>query len=272
MRKIPGLSGDMAARAAALSAKAKTARDVSPLASPKASIAPAKVVDGVATLRLYDYIDGEGGYWGISADELAEALDAIDEPVTRIDLRINSGGGAVWDGLAILNQLRSREEPVRAIVDGIAASAASFIAAACDEVVMMPNSRMMIHNALGICLGQAVDMREYADFLEESSRNIADIYASRTDVDTDDWVELMDSVGLMGKWYSAQEAVEAGLADSVWEASKGDDETTDEPDDKAPAAKADGRRLPEPEVPRNERDDRHRERRHQMAAARNRVA
>jgi ATP-dependent protease ClpP protease subunit len=235
MRNIPGLSIDIANRATALAAKARDARKAVPgTVPPVNSIAPAKVVDGIATLRLYDYIDGEGGYWGISADELAEALDNIEGTVERIDLRINSGGGAVWDGLAILNQLRTREEPIRAIVDGVAASAASFIAVACDEVVMMPNSRMMIHNAMGICFGQAVDMREYAAFLEDSSRNIAEIYADRSGVTTDEWCTLMDSVGLIGQWYSAQEAVDAGLADSVWESAK----STDVPDDKAPVSKA----------------------------------
>lgn len=234
MRDIPGLSKDLANRAITLSAKARDARKAAPgTVPPSASIAPAKVSDGVATLRLYDYIDSEGGYWGISADELAEALDQIEGPVDRIDLRINSGGGAVWDGLAILNQLRTRNEPVRAIVDGVAASAASFIAVACDEVVMMPNSRMMIHNALGLCIGQAVDMREYADFLEDSSRNIAEIYSAKSGTSTDEWCTLMDSVGLIGQWYSAQEAVDSGLADSVWESSK-----DDPPADKTPAAKA----------------------------------
>jgi hypothetical protein len=98
----------------------------------------------------------------------------------------------------------------------------------------MPNSRMMIHNAMGLCFGQAVDMREYAAFLEDSSRNIAEIYADRSGTSTDEWCTLMDSVGLIGQWYSAQEAVDAKLADSVWESTK----TGAEPDDKAPAAKA----------------------------------
>lgn len=235
MRNIPGLSTDIANRATALAAKARDARKVAPgTVPPVNTIAPAKVADGVATLRLYDYIDGEGGYWGISADELADALDNIEGTVERIDLRINSGGGAVWDGLAILNQLRTREEPIRAIVDGVAASAASFIAVACDEVVMMPNSRMMIHNAMGICFGQAVDMREYAAFLEDSSANIAEIYSTKSGTSTEEWCTLMDSVGLIGQWYSAQEAVDAKLADSVWQSTKGDAA----PDDKAPVAKA----------------------------------
>jgi ATP-dependent protease ClpP protease subunit len=243
MRDIPGLR-PILDRATALSAKARDARTAAPGAvPPSATISPAKVTDGVATLRLYDYIERDGGYWGISADELAEALDAVEQDVTRIDLRINSGGGAVWDGLAILNTLRSRPEPVRAVVDGIAASAASFIAVACDEVVMMPNSRMMIHDALGLCIGQAVDMREYADFLDDSSQNIAEIYATKTGDTADEWREVMTAKGLMGQWYSAQEAVAAGLADEVWESSN-------ELDDRNPHAEA----LP-PKVPAETQPD-----------------
>jgi len=217
MRDIPSLSPEMGHRATALATKARDARRVAPgTVPPSATIAPAKVADGVATLRIYDYIDGEGGYWGISAEEVAQALEDVDG-IERIDLRINSGGGAVWDGLAILNQLRTRTEPVRAIVDGIAASAASFIAVACDEVVMMPNSRMMIHDALGICIGQAVDMREYADFLDDSSQNIAEIYAAKAGGSADEWRATMTANGLMGQWYAAQEAVDVGLADTIWE-------------------------------------------------------
>jgi ATP-dependent protease ClpP protease subunit len=232
MRNLPGLTSDVVARANGLAAKSLEARKaVAGGTAPKNTIAPAKVSDGVATLRLYDYIDGDGGYWGISANELAEALDAAGD-VSRIELRINSGGGSVWDGLAILNTLRSHDAPVTAVVDGIAASAASFIAVACDEVVMMPNSRMMIHDALGLCIGQAVDMREYADFLDDTSSNIAEIYAERAGGTAEEWRSTMSAKGLNGQWYTAQEAVDAGLADKVG------GQTEDQPADKAPKATA----------------------------------
>lgn len=215
MRDLPNLTQDVVNRATTLSARARAARETLPGASaPTNTIAPAVVVNGTATLRIYDYIDPDGGYWGISANEFAESLqDAGD--VDRIVLRINSGGGSVWDGLAILNTLRSHDASVTAYVDGVAASAASFIAAACDEVVMMPNSRLMIHDALGLCIGQAVDMRAYADFLDDTSDNIAEIYAGRAGGDVASWRAAMSESGLNGKWYSADEAVEVGLADKV---------------------------------------------------------
>lgn len=229
MRNIPGLTNDVLNRAAGLSAKALEARKaIGGVTAPANSIAPAKVENGTATLRLYDYIDPDGGYWGISSDEFADALDNAGD-VTAIELRINSGGGSVWDGLAILNTLRSHDATVTAIVDGVAASAASFIAAACDEVVMMPNSRLMIHDALGLCVGQAADMREYADFLDDTSTNIAEIYAARAGGEVAQWREAMTAKGLMGQWYSAQEAVDAGLADRVGL------KTGDEPEDRVAA-------------------------------------
>lgn len=216
MRNIPGLTSDVLNRATAVAAKAAKARSdaTAGIPAPRNTIAPATVANGVATLRLYDYIDPDGGYWGISANEFAQALDEAGD-VSKIDLRINSGGGAVWDGLAILNTLRAHGATVTATVDGVAASAASFIAVACDEVVMMPNSRMMIHDALGVCVGQAGDMREYADFLDDTSSNIAEIYAERAGGTTEEWRATMTANGLIGQWYSAQEAVDAGLADRV---------------------------------------------------------
>lgn len=215
MRDIPGLSQDILNRAAQLSERARTRLDsVHPSAAPRAEIAPPVVADGVARMRLYGYIDPDGGMWGISAGEFADALDQIGQ-VDRIDLHINSGGGSVWDGLTIMNNLRQQDAPVRAIVDGVAASAASFIACAADEVVMMPNSRMMIHDALGICLGQAQDMHDYGDFLADSSDNIAAIYAAKAGGKVADWRATMQANGLMGQWYSADEAVAAGLADQV---------------------------------------------------------
>jgi ATP-dependent protease ClpP protease subunit len=227
MRNIPGLSLDVLSRAADLAAKERDDRaafrvgaTVAPdakafiTAAPRDSITPAVVRDGVATLRLYDYIDSEGGYWGISADEFAQALDEI-EGADRIEVHINSGGGSVWDGLAIMNTLRSVGLPVKAVVDGVAASAASFIAVACDQVEMMPNSRLMIHDALGLCMGQSADMREYAEFLDESSDNIADIYATKAGGTTRQWRDRMRAKGLLGEWFTPQQALDAGLIDAI---------------------------------------------------------
>jgi ATP-dependent protease ClpP protease subunit len=147
----------------------------------------------------------------VSAKEFADVLDALPANVDNIQLNVNSPGGEVWEGIAILNQLRAHPATVTAVVDGVAASAASFIACGVDQVVMARNSQMMIHDALGICVGNAADMTAFAALLDKISGNIADVYASRSTPDADTWRTAMRAES----WYNADEAVAAGLADRI---------------------------------------------------------
>jgi ATP-dependent protease ClpP protease subunit len=180
----------------------------------RASIA-ASEDEGVATLRLYDPIDPWGGEWGVSAREFIEALDSVPD-VGEIRLHINSPGGEVWEAVAILNALRNHPARVVAVVDGLAASAASFIAAGADELVMGRNTEFMIHDAWGIGIGPAADMRDLADRLDKISDNIASVYQDKAGGDVASWRTAM----LAETWYSAEEAVSAGLADQVSSAGK----------------------------------------------------
>jgi ATP-dependent Clp endopeptidase proteolytic subunit ClpP len=170
-----------------------------------------KTSDGVAVLRLYDPIDWDGGFWGVSAKEFTAVLDDLGEDVETIHLHINSPGGMVWDGLAIMNALRQYEARVVVIVDGIAASAASFIACAGDEVVMAQGAEMMIHSPFGLCVGNAQDMQKMAADLAHETDNLASIYQAKAGGTLDDWRAAMEAE----TWYSAEEAVAAGLADRV---------------------------------------------------------
>lgn len=172
-----------------------------------------------AKLYLYDVIDSWGGSWGVSAKEFNAALTEIGD-VSQINLHVNSPGGECYEGIAILNGLRRHPANVTAIVDGIAASAASFIACGADEVVMARNSEMMIHDAWGIALGPAADMHAAGDRLDKISNNIASVYATKAGGTDQTWREYM----LAETWYSADEAVAAGLADRV----EGDDVDPDE--------------------------------------------
>lgn len=181
-----------------------------PDAQPRAQVTVSEPKDGVATIRLYDVIDSWGGPWGISAQEVAEALDKLGD-VTEIRLHINSPGGEIFEGIAIKNVLRAHAARVVAVVDGLAASAASFIAVTADETVMAPNTQLMIHDGWGICVGPAEDMRKTADLLDHLSDNIAAMYAAKAGGPTADWRALM----LAETWFSADEAVAAGLADRV---------------------------------------------------------
>ncbi|MEE6295190.1 head maturation protease, ClpP-related [Georgenia wangjunii] len=184
---------------------------VRPQPGTRASALKADVADGVATMRLYDPIDSWGGDWGVSAKEFADALGTLPANTTEIRLHINSPGGMVYEAIAILNQLRAHKARVVAVVDGLAASAASFIAAGADEVVMGRNTEMMVHDAWNFAIGNAADMRKAADDLDQISNNIASIYAAKAGNDTAAWRDVM----LAETWFSADEAVAAGLADSV---------------------------------------------------------
>lgn len=218
MRNVPGLE-PMLARATHRANQQPTFRfhghrsPVNRTKTPVLAAAPStKAQDGIVTLRIYEPIDSWGGSWGISAVEFLDALDSLDQAATdEIRLHINSPGGEVWEALAILNSLRDFDAKVTAQVDGIAASAASFIAAAADETVMAPNTQLMIHDAWGLCVGNAADMHSTGDILDAVSDNIASIYAAKAGNATADWRAVMRDEA----WYSAQEAVDQGLADRI---------------------------------------------------------
>lgn len=183
-------------------------------ATPVRAEIPTSTLDGTtAVLRLYDPVDSYGEFWGVSAKEFAQALDDLPSNITEIRLHINSPGGDVFDGVAIVNALRAHSARVVAVVDGIAASAASFIAAAADETLMAPNSELMIHDAWGLCVGNAAEMQQMAEMLDHISDNIASIYAAKAGGTVADWRAAMAKE----TWYSAKEAVAAGLADAVQE-------------------------------------------------------
>ena len=186
-------------------------RNTMPTSGIRASILTPEISEGVAKLRLYDPIDDWGGDWGVSAKEFATALAALPEDVHTIHLHINSPGGMVFEGVAILNQLRQHQAKVVAIVDGLAASAASFIACGADEVQMSPNTQLMIHDAWGLAIGNAATMRDAGDLLDRLSDDIAAVYAAKAGGTTEEWRAAM----LAESWYSAEEAVTAGLADSI---------------------------------------------------------
>jgi ATP-dependent protease ClpP protease subunit len=167
--------------------------------------------DGIVTLRLYDVIDSWGGAYGVSAREFVEVLDGLPADTSEIRLHINSPGGEVWEGLAILNALRGHKARVVAVVEGMAASSASFIACGVDELEMAPNSELFIHNAWGLCVGNAGDMKKMAADLTHEDTNIASIYKAKAGGDVADWLTAMAAE----TYYSADEALAAGLADRV---------------------------------------------------------
>ncbi len=163
------------------------------------------VSETAAEIFIYDEI----GHFGVSANDFISELRELK--ASKIALHINSPGGEVFDGVAIFNALKRHNAAITVWVDGIAASSASFIAMAGDEVVMAAHSQMVIHEASGLCMGPADDMHQLADFLDKTSNNIASFYAERAGGSIKEWRALMKEETL----FSDEEAVEAGLADRV---------------------------------------------------------
>ena len=163
-----------------------------------------------AELFIYDEI----GYWGVSANDLVNDLRQLN--VNTIELRLNSPGGEVFDGMAIYNALRDHKATINVTVDGLAASAASFIAMAGDTIKMNRGSQMMIHDAMSIVAGNANDMRDMATMLDRSSDQIAALYAEAAGARGQSssvtyWRAQMQAES----WYDPTEAVKAGLADEA---------------------------------------------------------
>ncbi|QDF16717.1 capsid maturation protease [Gordonia phage HannahD] len=166
---------------------------------------------GPVEILIYDFIDPDAAWFGgVSARDFVTTLAQVDDN-REINVRINSPGGDVYDGIAILNALRNRKSTVTTYVDGIAASIASIIAMAGTEVVMMPNAEMMIHDPWMVAIGNAKDLQEAVDNLIRVSDNLASVYADRTGGSADEWRAAMAAE----TWYSAEEAVTAGLADRI---------------------------------------------------------
>lgn len=178
-----------------------------------------EVAPGQAEIYLYDPI---GGWFGVLASEFVRELSEIE--AERITVHINSPGGDVFDGIAIMNALRHHSAHITCVVDGLAASAASIIAVGgSDDLVMSRYSELMIHDAWGFCMGPAADMAEMATRLNQISDNIAEVYTDAAGGDTATWRAAM----LAETWYSAQEAVDAGLADRLDEPRENDQDVDD---------------------------------------------
>lgn len=163
-----------------------------------------------AEILIYDEIGYGGWYYeGVTANNLVRQLADIESDQIRV--RINSPGGNVFEGIAILNALRSHPAHVTTIVDGLAASAASFIAMAGDDIVMNRNAEIMIHDPSALSIGNASDMRDLADQLDRIGDNIASMYADRAGGTVEDWRTAMRTE----TWYSDEEALAAGLVDRI---------------------------------------------------------
>jgi ATP-dependent protease ClpP protease subunit len=166
---------------------------------------------GPVRVDIYDDIGG-GGWFddGMSATAFAAALAEVSGD---LEVHINSPGGDVWDAVAIYNAIAQYPGGTTTITDGLAASAASFVAQAGKKRLVAPGSMTMIHDAITMDYGNAADLRKTADLLDKASDNIASIYAAHSGKLAAAWREAMRQE----TWYTADETVAAGLADGLTE-------------------------------------------------------
>jgi len=168
--------------------------------------------EGEATLYIYDVISAD---WGVSAMAVIDAIAQAGDAKT-LNVHINSPGGDVFEGRAIMAALRRFGGKKVAHIDSLCASAATSIALACDEVVMAEGAFFMIHNAMTIAFGNKGELRETADTLEKIDGAIVNDYIAKTGQKDEQVMAWMDAE----TWFTAAEAKEHGFVDRVLTADK----------------------------------------------------
>lgn len=163
----------------------------------------------VSEIWIYDEIGKDWFGEGLTAKDFIAELNAIKSP--RIDMRINSPGGQVFEGAAIFNAIKRHPATVTAYVDGIAASIASVIALAGSKLVMAENALFMMHNPSGIAMGTAEDMRQTAGVLDKIKETMVGAYVAKSGQAEKDIIALLDAE----TWMNAEEAKAAGFADEI---------------------------------------------------------
>jgi len=160
----------------------------------------------ITHVYLYDAI---GGYWGVEAESFVTRLNDIETP--EIVLHINSPGGDVFDARAIAVAIKQHKSKVSAQIDGLCASAATYVSAACDSVSMADGGFYMIHEGWTMAMGNKRDLTKTASLLEKVDNSILNDYQRKTGIDSEQlsaWIE--DET-----WFSASEAKEHGFIDSI---------------------------------------------------------
>lgn len=167
-----------------------------------------------ATIYLYDAIVSDA-LWGggVAAIDFVQALNSLQ--VDTIHLRINCPGGEVFAGQAMAQAIREHPANIIAHVDGYAASAASWLALACDEVLISQGGYFMIHKAMTIAWGNADEFRKQVDLLDKIDATLIAGYAKETGQDEAQIADWMAAE----TWFNAEEAVKYGFADKIASAS-----------------------------------------------------
>src|SRR5690606_7247312 len=165
--------------------------------------------------ELLIYGDIGDSWWSesVTAQSVAQQLNELDDTVVTTNVRINSYGGSVADGLAIYSALKRHRATKSVTGGGVAMSSASLIAMAGDTVKMPPTSILMIHAPWGGVYGNAKELRQYADVLDQFADAMANAYVAKSGMSRDDVLSLLKDGE--DHYYTGEEAVAAGFADAV---------------------------------------------------------
>lgn len=164
------------------------------------------------TITMYDMIGSDGWSEGVTAKRIGAALRSIGS--RDVTVLINSPGGDFFEGLAIYNLLREHPHKVTVKVVGLAASAASVIAMAGDEIQVAKSGFLMIHNAWSLVIGNRHDLRSAADVMDQFDASMAELYSAAAGIDIEEAARLMDAE----TWMNGQAAVDAGFATALLDA------------------------------------------------------
>ncbi len=173
-----------------------------------------KLDNKTAEILLYGYIGSDK----VNAADFVAELKQLEANYSTIRLRINSGGGSIFEGIAIFNAIKQSDCNIEAYVDGLAASMASVIVLACKKIYMSKIARLMIHRPSGAAMGNPDQLRSTAEMLEGLESTLCEIYAERTGLT----VEAVKAkyMGTSDSWVSADEALSAKLIDGIYDSPK----------------------------------------------------
>lgn len=174
----------------------------------------------ILELYIYGYVQGDS--YDLWTDEITESKTSANyfkselakySDVTQINLFVNSYGGYVYEAMGIRNQLKRHPAKVIGYVDGFAASAASFILTACDEVKMYSNTMQMIHNAINMAYGNSTQLRKIADDLDKIMEGNRQAYLEKSNgkLTEEKLMELLEAES----WLTASDCLEYGLCDEI---------------------------------------------------------
>jgi len=168
---------------------------------------------GEATIYLYDVIVNDDWLGGITPLTFAKELVAITDPI--IHLRLNSPGGDVFAARAMQTAMNEHASKIIVHIDGIAASAATFLVNQADESIISKGGMLMIHNAWSIAMGNAKDFTDMANLLNKIDDSIVTDYVAKTGKSKQQIIDWMSNE----TYFSDQESVDFGFVDKIAESS-----------------------------------------------------